>query len=137
MQSNLKKLPPREHFLLLKLSVQLWGGLLLPLKYFLLLFSSRLLRIMPLISKLTSFCPLAFIFALVCLTLFHITFHARFLILFISKNLLKMNLSVWVSSILVQAKIFKKFLLISFELLRIKFNLIYAVLDLMQYLWSW
>ena len=137
MQSNLKKLPPREHFLLLELSVQLWGGLLLPLKYFLLLFSSRLLRIMPLISKLTSFCPLAFIIALVCLTLFHITFHARFLILFISKNLLKMNLSVWVSLILVQAKIFKKFLLISFGLLRIKFNLIYVVLDLMQYLWSW
>ena len=137
MQSNLKKLPPREHFLLLELSIQLWGGLLLPLKYFLLLFSSRLLRIMPLISKLTSFCPLAFIFALVCLTLFHITFHARFLILFISKNQLKMNLSVWVSSILVQAKIFKKFLLIFFGLLRIKFNLIYVVLDLMQYLWSW
>ena len=127
MQSNLKKLPPREHFLLLELFVQLWGGLLLPLKYFLLLFSSRLLRIMPLISKLTSFCPLAFIFALVCLTLFHITFHARFLILFISKNLLKMNLSVWVSSILVQAKIFKKFLLIFFGLLRIKFNLIFMI----------
>ena len=137
MQSNLKKLPPRVHFLLLELSAQLWGGLLLPLKYFLLLFSSHLLRIMPLISKLTSFCPLAFIFALVCLTLFHITFHARFLILFISKNLLKMNLSVWVSLILVQAKIFKKFLLIFFGLLRIKFNLIYVVLDLMQYLWSW
>jgi len=43
---------------------------------------------------------------------------------------------VSVLSILTQAKFFKKFLLISFGLLQIKFDLIYAVLDLMQCLWS-
>lgn len=134
MQSNQKRLSPVAHSQLLRLSVQWLDEPLLPFRWSRLYFDFHLLRIMPLILILTTFCPLAFKLVLIYLRSFHITFHAQLLIRFILKNQLKMILLVWVLLILVQEIFFKKFLLIFFALLRIKFDLIYAVLNLKQYL---